>query len=247
MAIVQGNFSGINKYSSSSSGQTVSHDNGSGSDRVTAAMLHTLDLNITATVTYNGVSLVEQAKTLRGASGNRYIWLFSKFSTSTGINNLVTSYSPNSRSYVSAVTMTGVNQSDTLEDTAAGYQTGGSSFSQTLTASQAGCAIIATSSTPSDSSGVTADAGTAQITYNDVIQSIRSDPLSITGSGAYTIGYIYASGGAGIAAGMFAPAGGGGGYTGDILSINGVLQASIANRTGVTEANIGEASGVSNS
>ena len=150
---------------------TITHDGGTGSDRVTALFLYTIELDVAATATYNGVSMVEQAKIARAPGANRFIWLFSKFGTSTGSNSLVASFSPNARSTMGAITLTGAAQTDTIDDAQSINQASGTTMVTTgLSPTVAGCVILATSATASDSDGVTADSNTTQINFNDIIQ-----------------------------------------------------------------------------
>jgi len=205
MAIALGTPTGLVGDNSSDSGETLSHNNGAGSDRVTVGLLYTVDLDVATTMEYNGVAMIEQAKIARELGTNRFIWVFTKFGTSTGTNAMVAAFSPNSRSAIGAVTVTGANQSDTLDDTNAVNQSSGTSISLPLTASVAGCVAVGITNTASSTSE---SAGTNTVllgTNFDITNMWASSTVPIVSSGSYTLNVNYTTGGAAFAGVMIAP------------------------------------------
>lgn len=211
MAIAIDTTTALVRDTSADSGDTFAHDGGSGSDRLTTLFLYTTDLSIAVTATYNGVSMVEQAKVLRNTAA-RESWLFTKYGTSTGTNNIVLTYSPNSRSTFGAITVSGADQTDTIDgsDTLAGN---GASATVDPSPSVAGCVVLGIATFGSDNNGITADSNTVLVNYSDIANMIRSTDVPIVASGSYPIGGTFTSGDYGLAAISIAPASGGGATT----------------------------------
>lgn len=211
MAISFGNQTPIITDLTSTTSDSFFHDNGAADDRVTTVVLNTIELNINATVTYNGVSMVEQAKIDRGISGNRYIWLFSKYGTSTGSNSVGLSFSPTTRWRGGAMTVNGASQTDTLDQVVANNNYSNSTSIQAATApSVPGCGIVGTAIAASASS-MTAGANTTIVdSAATIMVTYRSTDFPIASAGSLPMNINFTTSTSAIIGAVIAPAGGGG-------------------------------------
>jgi len=243
MAIAQDTLTGIFRDLSADSSETLAHDGGSGSDRVTITFIYTVDSNITTTMTYNGVSMVQQAQVERGTGANRFMTLFSKFGTSTGTNNIVASFSPNSRSSLGAVTISGANQTDTIDGAATAHQASGTSITANTSPTVDGCVVYGIVETSSDNSH-TAGTNTTIIDKIADLSMIRSTDIPIASSGSLPLNINYSAGAAGMAAIVIAPVAAG--PSTSIKSLNGLAMADVKSYNGLAMADIKSINGLSN-
>jgi len=228
MAIAQDTITNLAMDSVADPSTTIAHNGGSGTDRVTIGMTYTIDLNVTTTQTYNGVSMNRIAFVSRG-DANRYINLFALHASSTGTNNIVASFSPNSRSVMGAVTISGAAQTSTPDHFATNTH---SSSATTTTANLVPTVAntwaygigIAVAGSPASGTNLNV------LNVNDITAIVRSNDTPIASAGAYSMTLNQANGAGALIVASFAPAGAGGsglvtGTTGGTTSLGALISA----------------------
>lgn len=201
---------------------TFSHDGGSGTDRLTAVVIQAIDLNkLVSSVTYNGTNLTKIDEVQRGGQA-RYLSQWYLAGSDTGSNNVVVSFSGgNSRSIVGAVTLSGINQTNPLDDWDSFSDASADTTSPfSMTASVAGCwpigFVVAASAQASTHNP---DSNSSEIDEFDIYLLIESATTPLSSSGAVSIGTTHPSSISGGVAGLYCPEDGGGGATRRVINV----------------------------